>query len=91
MRKLFCVSALLLVLVGAGCTANQRARSFGGTMNLSLPPGEKLVHITWRNEDLWYATRAMRPGETAEVYHFQEDSTLGLVEGTVVITEHLAK
>lgn len=74
-----------------GCTENQRARSFGGTMTVDLPAGEKLFDITWKEHELWYCTRPMRDGEKAEIYTFQEKSSYGTFEGTVILVEHELK
>lgn len=57
---LFCnmKKKLLIVALVAGllptlfsCTENQRARQFGGTITIELPPGEKLVMATWKETD----------------------------------------
>jgi hypothetical protein len=70
-----------------GCTDNIRARNFGGTANLDLPPNQKLVNVTWKEDDIWYLTRPMRDDELAETYSFQESSSFGMLEGTVKIHE----
>lgn len=69
------------------CTENQRAKRFGGTMQIGLPPNYKLENVTWKNEQMWYLTRPMRVDEKAEIYQFQEKSSFGLVEGSVIFTE----
>ena len=47
MRKiLLCLVVLIASLTS--CTENQRARQFGGTITIELPPGEKLVMATWK-------------------------------------------
>lgn len=88
MKKIAAVVVSLLI-VGSfiGCTANDRAKNYGGTMTVSLSPGEKLVVVTWKDDSLWYLTRPMRPGETPEVFTFREESSFGFLEGTVVIHE----
>lgn len=64
-----------------------RAKTFGGTASTTLDHGMKLVNVTWKNSNLWYLVRPMRPGEVAERYEFREDSTFGALKGTVVIQE----
>lgn len=93
LRKSVLVVLLTIALVSlaAACTSNQRARSFGGTMTKDLPPGQKLVLATWKEQSLWFLTRPMRLDESPETYTFQEDSSLGLVQGTVVFREHAQK
>lgn len=75
------------VLIGIGCTKNQRVKHFGGTATIELPVGQKLVHCTWKDANLWYLTRPMAKGDTAITYTFQEKSNLGIVQGTYIIKE----
>jgi hypothetical protein len=53
-----------------------------------LPNNQKLVNVTWKEGELWYLTRQMKQGEVAETYTFNEKSSFGLIEGTVIITEN---
>lgn len=78
---------LFVLLVALGCTEQQRAKSFGGSMTVNLPASQKLVVATWKNSDMWYLTRPMREGEAAEHYSFVESSSFGLVEGVVKFVE----
>lgn len=85
MRKL-----LLGFVVGVGlisCTENSRVKNFGGTGDINLPKGQKLVNVTWKENQIWYLTRKMRINETPETYQFQEESGWGVVEGTYYIHE----
>jgi hypothetical protein len=85
MRKL-----LLGLVVGIGlvsCTENSRVKTFGGTGDINLPKGQKLVNATWKGEQIWYLSRPFRKDEEAEVYKFQEESSWGVVEGTYYIHE----
>ena len=70
-----------------GCSRNTMAKSFGGTMKVELPAGKKLVNATWKDNEFWYLTRDMHPGETAENWEFHEKSPRGYHEGTVLIIE----
>lgn len=74
---------LFLVL----CTENQRVKQFGGTGIITLPKGEKLVNVTWKDNNLWYLSRPMIESETADVYTFKEESSFGVLEGTYKIIE----
>ena len=85
MRKL-----LLGLVVGIGlisCTENSRVKTFGGTGDINLPKGQKLVNVTWKNEQIWYLTRPFHDNENEETYRFQEESSWGVVEGTYYIHE----
>ncbi len=91
MRMRFVLVSIAIVclasLVHVGCTANKRAKSHGGTMTLNLPPGEKLVSATWKDNNLWYLTRPMRKGESPETSTLHESSNLGIIEGSVIFKE----
>lgn len=78
---------IALLLIAAGCTDNQRVKNWGGTATIELPANQKLVNITWKTDDVWYLTRPMRKGETAETYKFHEESSFGTMEGTYIVKE----
>lgn len=80
------LAAALLFL--GGCTQQQRVKSLGGSMTVDLPAGQKLVHVTWKETQIWYLTRPAQPGEKPEKLTFKEQSTYGVVEGTVFFQEH---
>lgn len=80
----------ILMLVLAGCD-NTMARSYGGKEVIELSPGDKLVNVTWKVNDLWILTRDSRPGEEPETYAFYEKSNFGLLEGVVVLKEKAKK
>ena len=84
------VSALTVMLgiVLAGCTAQERARDWGGNATVELEKGQKLVMATWKTSaNLWFLTRPMRSDETPETYTFKESAAWGVMEGTVIIKE----
>lgn len=88
----FGVIEVLLVFVAGmlvvGCSANERARAFGGTSKVELANNRKLVNITWKDEgNLWILTRERRSNEPIDTYEFKENSGFGLVQGTVIIEE----
>jgi len=80
-------AALVTFALMTGCTANERAKSWGGDMTIRLPCDQKLFDVTWKETDLWYVTRRMHPDETAETYIFREDSSWSMMEGTVTFVE----
>lgn len=85
MKRLILISILLLSL--AGCTEQERAKNFGGKTATTLPKGQKLVVVTWKDDDLWLLTRPMKSEDSIETYTFQEQSSFGVWQGTVTITE----
>lgn len=89
MKKIKYIAALLAVIaLIAGCTQNQRARQFGGSMTYELTPNRTLVTVTWEQDHLWILTRPMHTNETAETYELDEKSSWGVMQGKIVIHEH---
>lgn len=86
MKKIF-LSAIAVLALTASCTENARVKAWGGTGDINLPAGQKLVNVTWKETQVWYLTRKMREDETPETYRFQEESSWGVVEGTYIIHE----
>lgn len=85
MKKIILVIILVAAVALSGC--NTVAKTFGGTVSLKLPKGEKLINITWKEDSLWYLTRPMTETDVAETYRFIEDTNFGIVEGEVIIIE----
>ena len=85
MKELLVLFGTILVL--GSCTENARVKNFGGEGTINLPQGRKLVNVTWKDTQLWYLTRQMKPDEVAETYLFQEESSWGVIEGTYNIVE----
>ena len=81
------IAILFIALLFAGCTPQQIAKGSGGTANINLPPGTKLVTATWKETNVWYLTRPMRTDETPETSVFKESSSWGIIQGTVVFKE----
>ncbi len=85
MKKILILLALLLGL--NACTDNSRVKNWGGKATLNLPAGQKLVNVTWKESELWYLSRPMKPTDSVETYYFQEESSWGMMEGTYIIKE----
>ena len=67
--KTFLQLGFILIVASAllyGCTENQRARSFGGSMTIELPQGTDFVDATWKGETLWYITTTRPADGTVE-------------------------
>jgi len=86
MKKLLLILATIGLLFSS-CTENERAKSFGGDLVIDVPAGQKVTNITWKENELWYSTRAFREGETPEVITFHEESSWDVWEGTVTFKE----
>ncbi len=88
MKKIFfLVSLILSIGFITSCTKNQRVKNYGGTANLELPANQKLINVTWKNEQLWYLTRQMNANDSVETYVFREESSYGIVQGKFIIKE----
>ena len=81
------IAIIILIVFGAGCTENQRAKSWGGEYEEEIPCGTKVITTTWKGSDFWILYRSMREDEEPEKYIFQESSKWGSMEGTVRIKE----
>lgn len=85
MRKIIVLLAVAASITS--CTENEMAKKYGGSFTEKLPTGQKLVNITWKNNNMWFLTRPMTTGDSAQIYTFQEKSSFGLLEGTVTVIE----
>jgi hypothetical protein len=89
MKKLIFIS--IAAILFTSCTKNEMAKNFGGTMTVNLPADTKLVNVTWKEDEIWYLTKPMNSTDSAETYSFQEESSFGVWEGTVVLKELKSK
>lgn len=87
-KRLAIFAVTALALFGCSGCGNMVAKSYGGTISIDLPVGEKLSEVTWKDNNLWYLTRPMREGEEAETWTFQEKSNYGVMEGKVILKEN---
>lgn len=89
MKKTLLIVSILSVLAFTGCTKNERARYWGGTVTVALPKGKTFVNATWKEgNNLWYIVRDRKEGEKPQTYEFIEDSNVGLLNGKVVFVEN---
>lgn len=85
---MYLVGVILVCVFMLAITPKQSiTREFGGSCDVYLPKGEKLVNITWKKDSLWYCTRKMKDNESAETYTFKEEAAFDIIEGTVTIIE----
>lgn len=88
MKKLFILIAAIAVTLGiTSCTEQERTRTFGGTMEINLEPGEKLMMATWKESDLFYLTEPMEPDYQPKRKTFKESSSYGIMESKIVFVE----
>lgn len=86
-KKIIGGIVLLAVMVFSLTGCKSIAKSYGGTISIDVPKGQKVIEATWKDNDVWYLTRPMREDEKPEIFTFQEDSNLGIIEGKVIFKE----
>lgn len=84
MKKLILLVFIALLMVGCD---QYVARNIGGTTNIKLEPGQKLIEATWKESNLWYLTEPMDSNYKPKIKVFQESSMYGVWEGKVVFIE----
>lgn len=85
MKKLILFIGMFICL--CGCTQQQLTREFGGSMTINLPAGQELMEATWKEDNLFYLTRPMAPDYIPVKKTFQESSSWGVMESTVIFVE----
>lgn len=85
MKRVFLTIGLIALL--GSCTENSRVKNWGGDGTLTLPKGQKLINVTWKESQIWYLTRPMTPQDSCQIYTFHESSSWGVMEGTYTIVE----
>lgn len=90
MKKKLLIVALVAGLLPTlfSCTENQRARQFGGTITIELPPGEKLVMATWKETDLFYLTEPMDSNNLIKFLFYEQQILSVHFESALHAEEH---
>ena len=83
--------AWAFMLQSVACTSNQMARQYGGTESIKLPCGQHVVSASWKEMELWYLTEPAGDGFEPKTYTYQEKSSYGVYEGTVLLVESACK
>ena len=78
---------LTLLLTLLACTDNQRSKAFGDSMSVQVPCDQVVFDVTWKGENLWYATQPAGQGWRPEQKRFTEYSSYGVIQGEVVLNE----
>ena len=48
---------ITLLFTLLACTDTQRTKVFGGEMTVQVPCDQVVFDVTWKGENLWYATQ----------------------------------
>lgn len=83
MKKIFLTLAFLVIVVISftSCTQNQRAKRWGGKQTINLQSNERLVNMTWKDDNLWILTE----DTIKHVFYFREQSSFGILEGQITV------
>jgi len=87
MKKIKIILFSLIFILLTSCTENIRAKSFGGDVIINIPKNNKVENITWKENQLWYSYRPMLENEQPYTQIFKENSSWGVLEGTVTFIE----
>lgn len=87
MKRIILIFIALFCILLTSCTRQQMTREFGGKMEIHLPAGQELMMVTWKDDDLFYLTRPMTPDYIPVTKTFQESSSWGVMESTVLFIE----
>lgn len=85
------IAVIVVLVLGFGllraCSAQSITKNWGGEMDVSLEPNQKLVEVTWKDDSMWFLTKEMTDVDIAENYKFYEKDVMGILEGCVNISE----
>lgn len=84
-KKLITIATVALML--AGCNSQFATRNFGGKSEITLKKGQRLVEMTWKENDLWILTEPMDSNYVPQIKTFYESSLFGAWEGEITIIE----
>ena len=84
MKKFIVILLMFLCLTSCEQTIT---RTMGGTTKIELEPGEKLVEVTWKYNDIWYLVEPMDSDYVPKTKVFKESSLFGICEGQVTFIE----
>ena len=89
MKKIYLLLSLLTILSFSSCTEQERARNFGGKIEIEVPAGYKVTSATWKESELFYFMEPMEEGYVPTEKKFVENSCYGFWESEVVFKEKL--
>ena len=84
MKKLIVILLMFLCLTSCDQSIT---KTLGGTTKIELEPGEKLVEVTWKGDDIWYLVEPMDSDYVPKTKTFKESSRIGVLEGKVIFYE----
>ena len=85
--------AVILIANFCSCTRNQLAKQWGGTQEIDVPSGLKVMGVQWKNDgdetrdNLWLFCDTMESDYQPHDKYFIEKSAWGVLNGKVIIHE----
>ena len=83
-KQMFAVMFAMVMLTSC---ENFVTRKLGGSQTITLDKGQRLVEMTWKNNNLWILTEPMDSDYVPKTKTFYEDSNFGVMEGKIPIVE----
>lgn len=81
------IIALFVTALLTACTEQTMTRNFGGNQEIELGKGQRLVELTWKDNNLWILTEPMDSDYVPKTKTFYEISEWGAWEGFIAIIE----
>ena len=81
------VAIVAAIIILCSCTKQMMTRNYGGSSEIKLEKGQRLVEMTWKNDNLWILTEPMDSDYVPKTKVFYENSIFGIWEGKIVIIE----
>jgi hypothetical protein len=82
-----CIYGILFAVCMFFTSCQMCTRTYGGTSEIKLPKGEKLVMATFKNNNIWFLTESMDSDYIPKTKHMYESSLMGVFEGEVIFYE----
>jgi hypothetical protein len=86
MKRIFILLAIITLISFSSCK-NKRVKKWGGSMTIELKANQKLMNVTWKDNDIWYLTTSMDSIDKPKQSVFQEKSNRGILEGRITFKE----
>lgn len=77
----------LTLLILTACNPISTVILWGGSADIKLPKGEKLVNVSWKDNNLWVLTKPMSNKDSVEVYKFIEYGNKKAIEKSFYVVE----
>lgn len=86
-KLIIITAAVVAAALLAGCPQQYITRKIGGEQTITLEKNQRLVNITWKDQNLWILTREREENESPRTYTYKENSLMGILEGQITIKE----